>query len=359
MVPYARGLVAAGHTVAFCVPNSFIPSVEKAGFQFLGRPDIAPDKFRAVLQGRERLSAVESNTRYVREVFGRLNLEAGLPTTRTIIRDWQPDLVVRETAEITSLVATQESGIPLVEVAIGLLSGHKFMEPLMSQALAVEGLTAAAACFGQAERLSAVPPSLEELAPRAGATHRFREEQGPLAALPDWWPGSTDPLVYMTLGSEAARMGLFPMFYRALIDSVASAPIRVLFTLGAADPAALGALPANVHLEAWWPQDSVLAQASAVVAHGGYGTMVGALAAGLPSVNLPLFAFDQHANARRLEQFGAGVQLLGPDAPIALAPALMKVLADDRMRSRAQLLKSEIAAMPPAAEAVAILERIA
>jgi UDP-N-acetylglucosamine:LPS N-acetylglucosamine transferase len=42
-----------------------------------------------------------------------------------------------------------------------------------------------------------------------------------------------------------------------------------------------------------------------VVGHGGYGTTMTALAAGVPQILVPLFSLDQHDNARRLNEIGA------------------------------------------------------
>ena len=66
--------------------------------------------------------------------------------------------------------------------------------------------------------------------------------------------------------------------------------------------------------------------AAAMIAHGGSGSTLTALAWGLPMVLLPLFA-DQPANARRVDESGAGVLLDGgpparwPDSGSALRAA--------------------------------------
>jgi hypothetical protein len=67
----------------------------------------------------------------------------------------------------------------------------------------------------------------------------------------------------------------------------------------AADEAELGSLPANVSAKRWIPQAAILAKASAMVGHGGFGTTTGALLAGVPQVVVPLFA-DQPYNAARV-----------------------------------------------------------
>ena len=74
------------------------------------------------------------------------------------------------------------------------------------------------------------------------------------------------------------------------------------------DLADLGPLPANAVVERWVPQAEVTAHAAAIVCHGGYGTTVGALSAGVPLVVAPLFA-DQGRNAARVAEVGAGLAL--------------------------------------------------
>ena len=70
------------------------------------------------------------------------------------------------------------------------------------------------------------------------------------------------------------------------------------------DPTELEA-PSHIRIEQWVPQADVLARAAAVVCHGGAGSTLGALAAGLPLVVVPLFA-DQPLNASRVAAAGRG-----------------------------------------------------
>ena len=151
-----------------------------------------------------------------------------------------------------------------------------------------------------------------------------------------------------------------------MLDALAPLPVRVLLTLGRdADPAALGPLPANAHLEPWVAQDDVLPHAAVVVSHGGYGTTLGALHHGVPLVLLPLFAGDQWRNARRVAALGAGILLEdgerlifdppGPELLAALPGAVGRVLDDARLRATAARLGLQMRALPAAGEAVAAL----
>ncbi|MEJ7566784.1 MAG: nucleotide disphospho-sugar-binding domain-containing protein [Gaiellaceae bacterium] len=93
----------------------------------------------------------------------------------------------------------------------------------------------------------------------------------------------------------------------------------------------LGEVPANVHVERWVPQAQVLADAAAIVCHGGAGTTLGALAAGVPAVFVPLFA-DQPHNAVRAAGAGAGVVVTLD----GIRGGVERVLAHDSYRDAAR-----------------------
>jgi UDP:flavonoid glycosyltransferase YjiC (YdhE family) len=81
-----------------------------------------------------------------------------------------------------------------------------------------------------------------------------------------------------------------------------------------------------------------------VLCHGGSGSVIGALSAGLPLVVTPIGA-DQSDNARAVDALGAGIAIDTPDAE-AISAALHKVLTDPTYRAAAQKVASEIAAQP-------------
>ena len=127
--------------------------------------------------------------------------------------------------------------------------------------------------------------------------------------------------------------------------------MRALLTTGRGmEPGVLGAVPANVHVEAWVPQRDILPHATALVCHGGSGTVLGALGAGLPLVVVPLFA-DQPDNARSVAAARAGLALPAPDAS-ALRAAIERVLGDAELRRGAQRIADEMAALSPIESAV-------
>jgi UDP:flavonoid glycosyltransferase YjiC (YdhE family) len=115
--------------------------------------------------------------------------------------------------------------------------------------------------------------------------------------------------------------------------------VRVLLTSGR--ELDLGPVPDTEHVERWVPQQDVLAHAAAVVCHGGSGTMLGALAAGKPTVLTPLFA-DQPHNAVRVAAVGAGV-VTSIDR---LRTAIERVLEEERYRLAAEHVAEEMRRLP-------------
>ena len=163
----------------------------------------------------------------------------------------------------------------------------------------------------------------------------------------------------VSFGTVVPTDGHFPGLYREVIDALAGLRARVLVTVGRhADPAELGALPANVHVERWVAQASVMPHAAAMVAHGGAGTTLSALAAGVPLVLLPLSA-DQPINARRVVELGAGRALDGGPACVPrLAEAVARVLEEPGYRAAAGRIAAEVRELPPVEEAAADLTAI-
>jgi UDP:flavonoid glycosyltransferase YjiC (YdhE family) len=99
--------------------------------------------------------------------------------------------------------------------------------------------------------------------------------------------------------------------------------------------------------------------AAAMVAHGGFGTTLLGLSAGVPMVVIPLFADDQYANARRVQAVGAGVALQdGPAAAGRVRSALEDILNADAYRVAARRMADEIASLPHPSESLAVLEAL-
>ena len=119
-------------------------------------------------------------------------------------------------------------------------------------------------------------------------------------------------------------------------------------------------VPSNTRLASFVPQSLLLPHCDAVVAHGGYGSLMGALRAGLPVVSVPIAASDNEPNALRLERLGGGKALLEQDRSAEdIANALNEILQQPSYRAHAEEIAHEIAALPPPAHAATLLEQLA
>jgi UDP:flavonoid glycosyltransferase YjiC (YdhE family) len=285
-----------------------------------------------------------------------------LPSLEAACEEWQPDLMIREEAEFASAIAAERHGVSHARVGISL----RALEEL---ALEVAGTPLDDLQPGIAERiwsspyLTTVPARLEDPErTQSPVTHRFCD---PATSAPGEPGAEAPPLVYVSFGSIAGTMPIADALHAAVFEAAAELPARVLLTLGQrdADLDALGPAPPNLQVAAWVNPAEVLAQASVAVSHGGFGTTLGAVAAGVPLVVVPLFG-DQPDNARRVEAVGAGVVVWpeGAEAsmrtgldPAALRDAVATVLEDEAYRRVASELAAEMAALPPADEALAVL----
>ncbi len=365
MVPFARSAVAAGHDVAVAAPKSFRTSVESAGLKHLPVDDVPGDLIGAAMAPLPTLSRQDANDRVIGEIFGRLDTTWALPKMREAFADFAPDLVFRDPTEFASSIAATETGTRTVIAAFGAGRIESYVRGVVAPVLAEFGVNDDSAVW-DVPHVSLLPQSFDD-GDAAHPIHRFREVGRVAEPLPDWWHGDEAPLVYVTFGSVAAGIGLYPRIYRHALDQLADLDVRVLLTIGrSADPAELGAVPSNAHIEQWVPQSNVLAVARAAVGHGGFGTTLGAVAAGVPSVVLPLFASDQFLNAEKVTETGVGIGLPGLESPIAdpatggdLAEAVHRVLVEDGFRSRAQQIARDIEELPPVSEFAVLLESLA
>jgi MGT family glycosyltransferase len=165
----------------------------------------------------------------------------------------------------------------------------------------------------------------------------------------------------VTFGSVAGSLPPFAGVFREALDALADLDVAVLMTVGrgAVDPASLDPVPSNAHVADWLPQDAVLAHASAVIGHGGFGTTMGALAAGVPQVVVPLFSFDQVVNGEHVAAVGAGVTTgQEPGGATRAAAELPRVLDDPSYGDAARRVADAMRALPPPSEAVRVLEEL-
>jgi UDP:flavonoid glycosyltransferase YjiC (YdhE family) len=380
LLPVAKACAAAGESVAVAAPSGFAETVTGAGFEYLPFGAPPPELIGEVFGRIGKLPFEEANRVVLAEVFGRLDAQAAFPALSRIMTNWRPDVVVRETCEFGSLVAADRADIAQLEVAIGMgrigpglvdvlqesladLGIMAGLPPVRGAELLLEGdsFTSVPASLDSGE-LTLGPPQHEQPVSDRGRLWRFRTDTpANEVTLPAPWGNPSHPLVYVSYGSVTARQPQFAPMYQATLRALADLPIRVLMTTGRGlDPADLNPISPNSHVEQWWPQEVVMGGAAAVIGHGGFGTTMAALAAGVPQIILPLFSFDQAIHAERVASVNAGIQLSGGLAALSdLAAALDRLLDDPAFTEGARAMAAEIAGLPDFSECLPILHQLA
>ncbi len=318
LIPFAQACRRAGHEVLVVAPRSAWQHVARAKLPFAGVDDPSEETLGPLWDRVRAAGPGEQDHIVVNEVFAGEFARAAMPGMLALIERWRPDVIVRETLEFASLVAADSLEVPEAHVScfLAVMDGDDWgLSESLARLRREFGLSEYAGDRADDPYLTLAPRALEDpsTAPAPG-TRRFRVAPAPAQSLPDWWDGSEAPLVYVSFGSAAAGNGFFPAVYRGAVDALADEPVRVLLTLGTeVDPVDLGPVPENVHVERWVPQGAVMPHAAAMVGHGGSGSTLMAMAAGLPLAVVPLFA-DQPINAARVADLGAGLALDGVDS---------------------------------------------
>jgi UDP:flavonoid glycosyltransferase YjiC (YdhE family) len=125
---------------------------------------------------------------------------------------------------------------------------------------------------------------------------------------------------------------------RTALEGLAEEPVRVVATTNRTQPERPIEVPDNAVLVDWLSYSQVMPQAALVICHGGHGTTVRALGAGVPVLCCPV-AGDMSENAIRVAWAGVGLSLpwrlcgAGP-----LRWAARRILGDRRFEARAAAL---------------------
>ena len=272
--------------------------------------------------------------------------------------DWRPNIVVQEIYELAGTYVTAD-----LHVLHGLGAHYPNFVALAQLALdrvrSSLGDPAWRAPMADTPYLDPFPDVLQppddqpftdviRIRPDAGEVRPGDVLPERVVALP------SERTVYLTLGTvfNAAAEFAVPL------DALRDLPVNVVLTCGyGAEPEAFEPLPPNVAVEQYVSQALLLPRCSAVVCHAGAGTIIGALAHGVPLVCLPRGA-DQFGNAEQISRIGAGITLL-PNQVSAetIRDATRSVLDDDSYAAAAASVKTEIERLPDPSAVVEELVR--
>ncbi|MEU5265874.1 nucleotide disphospho-sugar-binding domain-containing protein [Amycolatopsis sp. NPDC021455] len=354
MVPLAWACRAAGHDVRVASQPALAPAIAASGLTGVA---VGRD-FDAVSAVREYTTSVarpDGKAPRALRMFHDL-ADAMLDGLLEFGRGWRPDLVVFDPTAWAGPVAAAALGVPAVRHLYGLDLLSRAGDALAGQLAPLAERAGAGPVdpFGVLT-LDPCPAAVQVPTVRGRVPVRYVPHNGPGTPAPPW-PATGRPRICVTWGTTMARLGAG--FFRAgdVARALGELGASVTVAVTGAQLPLLGDLPDDVRVLVDTPLHTVLPGCDLLVTHGGAGTMLTGLAAGVPQVAVPRLP-DHAAHARQLAAVGAGIafgrdETPGPDR---IREAAGRAL-DPAFAARAGELAAELAARRSPASVVTLLE---
>ncbi|AXB41130.1 nucleotide disphospho-sugar-binding domain-containing protein [Amycolatopsis albispora] len=345
LVPLAWAVRAAGHEVLVACAAEFLPTVLASG---LPAVSTGPgERFDDVSADDNPEAGVIAQRLAHGRVFGRMAAR-NLPGLTAVARLWKADLVLSERAEFAGPLVAAKLGLPQVELHWGVAELPEYRMGAVVE-LAKRGLPEPPE---PGRRLNPWPPSLRK--PYAAGHDGLRPlSYNGEARVPDWVMRPRHrPRICLTLGTVVPRNGSSQVAHGAveIVRALCGLGAEVVVAIEDRIAASWPPLPPEVRHAGRLALSQVFPACDVAIHHGGQGTSLTALEAGLPQLVLPVFD-DQFDNADAVLRAGAGVRMLPQEVePAAIAARCAEILESDRYRPAAEAVAREIAALPTPVE---------
>ena len=342
LLPLARAAHEGGHDTAVLTSEPLASALDP-GIEVLPAGPM-PDVLLAEVARRTGTDPTRDNApQIVAELFAGTRVDLGLEPALAAAERWRPELVVFEQCDFIG---------PLVAAALGCASAFLAYGRAYDPAYTAAMTSAVATRYWRYGLEPVEPLAFLDTCPQAeGWTrppgHRYlrpepHRQSGVDWTAPDFMDRSDRPVVLVTFGTVFSATPVLARVLSALRDLDVDAIVTV-GPLG--DPAALEVETSRVRVERFVPLDRLLTGVSAVVSHGGGGTILAALSRGLPLVLAPQGA-DQFHNAERVAEVQAGIALTPSEAtPPVIGAAVERAMTDPVLRTGSARIAAEIAAM--------------
>lgn len=352
----ARALAERRHTVAFLGEETQRRRIEAAGLAFTAytrRPD---------WDGAPPQTSAERQRLLMRNIW----MNDGLADDLTAVLAREPaDMVVVDCMLAGILANSPRFGVPTAVLVHSLFASVLEVRDAlvtMGNRLRVEaGLPAldAAAMKWEHKDLVLVTTLREfdgvtdDPAPNVRYVGPVFERQ---PTPPDWrlpWDHD-DPRPFVLASFSTMPGQTSPATLQLVLDALESLPLRVLLATGPFSPEIL-TIPPNAAVFGYVPHTAVLPHAALAINHAGHGSVMAALAHGVPLVCMPTLGADQGIIAGRVEALGAGKVIPGQVGANELRSAVEQVMATPAYRVAAQRLGRLIGREDGAANGASLL----
>lgn len=346
LIPLSWALSNAGHDVLLALPDQFAQVGAATG---LPATAVGPVSIREVFSNSNHAlysgNVTEALIEHVTEHYAKI-AHFTVVNVIELAERWRPDVVMHTPWEYAGPIAAARLGVPLVRHTWGVALPPE-LAPAEAETLAPVHREHG---FPDAPTLTVdvCPPALQYPDAPPGLPMAYTAYNG-AGVLPSWlFEPRRRPRICVTLGSVPVPGGEHDRVLRTVLAGLKTinADVLVITGGGVLDP---GALPANARTVDWLPLNQVLKVCDAVVHHGGSGTTMTSLHAGLPQLALPQMC-DQHRHADRAEAVGAAAKLSGDDLTAeSVRDHVQRLLDDPAPRVAATKIRDEMRALPPPA----------
>lgn len=340
MVPLARAVIDDGSSAVFATAGEFTETVRPAGLIAAG-PAFSglTDEFSASTQfgNVTQLGELE-----FAEMFARVRIQMTFGAALAAGREIDADLVVAEREDTVGPMVAAALGVPWARVllgadlpsAIGAAIAARAQQIYASVGLAVEDPVAV---------LDPWPAVLQPpgWTPEPGRIVMRPDPLGASGPLPpSLQRKDARPRVLVSPGTIASDDEAVDAIVRSLLEL----DVEITLTGKQGRPWPLTTSDDRVRQVAFVPLAHLLQDTDFAVIGGGSGTVSGVMAAGIPSVVIPL-VFDQDNNSWLADQTGAALRV---ERPADAGQGVAALLADGKYEKAARHVAKSISGMPGA-----------
>ncbi|WP_330186094.1 DUF1205 domain-containing protein [Dactylosporangium sp. AC04546] len=387
MVPLGWALQAAGHEVRVVCPPSQVPSLSATGLVPVPVLDGLDVRQRLRLQYYDQAVAgawpypwlpphpltgapLRTLAGFDRAAYAATQAPllaaraaAGHDAALAYARWWRPDLVLHDPASLEGALVGAVLGVASVMCLWGPVGTHEpghaaIVPPDHSGSFPRHGLGE----FTPDRIHTVIDPCPAAVAPPLRAA-RLRVRYVPYngaAPSPPWLPDPPPRPRVAVSWSTALTTTSGPRSYLlpTLVAALHAEDVDLVVTATREDVAALGTVPPGVRVAEHVPLRLLLPTCAAVIHHGGGGSTLTSLWAGVPQL-VATFAAEQSASAARVAAAGAGLHVEGHEATEeTIRTSVKALLSDPSFAAAARAQQADMAAQPTPADLVATLSAL-
>ncbi|MGC7102057.1 activator-dependent family glycosyltransferase [Amycolatopsis lurida] len=402
MAPMAWALRTAGHEVCFAGQPSFTKLITQAGLTavpvgrdgdlweliprhpqlrgWVWQPEYGMPAPYDVAEWPERATWQHMTAGYA-ETLHSWHKPACFPMIAALVefaRQWRPDLVIWEPLALAGPIAAKACGAAHGRLLWGVdvfgFTRHQFLRLKAAQPAGdrTDPLADWLAAYGRKYgfdftedmltgrfTIDQLPDSLRMDAGLRYLSMQYIPYGGP-AVVPHWLRDPPErPRIALTMGVSLTEHDAgYSVGVQGILDELSDLDIEVVATIAESEQAKLHRVPGNVRLVSYVPLHALVPTCSAVIHHGGYGTILTIARWGVPQLATP-WDFDGPEFSRRVAAQGSALMIRADRATgEAVRSAVRRLLTEPGFRERAASLRAELHRLPSPNQLVPLLEEL-